>query len=92
MEGNDMTPAQCMCGFTEAGDEKISDHLFEVFAPEDGRAGDGLVHLEGEANLFCMCGVGGTPSELDAHFLAIFTPADHIGRDGGRHEPVSATG
>jgi hypothetical protein len=68
MKGAGMTPAQCVCGFTEdeAGDETICDHLIEVFAPEDGRAADGLVHLEGEQNLFCMCGVGGSPGELDA--------------------------
>lgn len=92
MKGNGMTPAHCACGFTEAGDEKIGDHLFEVFAPDDGRAADGLVHLEGEANLCCLCGAGGSPSELDAHFLAVFTPADLIGRDGEKHEPVSSTG
>lgn len=90
MEGNGMTPAQCVCGFTQAVDEEIADHLFEVFAPDDGRAADGLVHLEGEANLFCLCGAGGSASELDAHFLAVFTPADLIGRDGEKHEQVSA--
>ncbi len=86
-----MAGARCACGFTEAegADEKIADHLFEVFAPDDGRAADGLVHLEGEANLFCMCGAGGSASELDAHFLAVFTPADLIGRDGDKHEPAS---
>ena len=94
MKGNVMTPARCVCGFTEdqARDEKIGDHLFEVFAPEDGRAADGLVHLEGEANLLCMCGAGGSVSELDAHFLAVFMPADLVGRDGDKHEPVSAAG
>ncbi len=87
-----MTAAQCSCGFTEdeAGNETLGDHLFEVFAPEDGRAADGLVHLEGEQNFFCMCGVGGSVEELDAHFLAVFTPADLIGRDGEKHEPASA--
>lgn len=92
MKGNGMTSVQCACGFTEAGDEKIADHLFEAFAPDDGRTADGRVHLEGEANLFCICGAGGTASELDSHFLAVFTPADLIGRDGGRHEPVSTAG
>ena len=80
--------AQCLCGFTEAGDEKIGDHLFEVFAPDDGEGPDGVVHLEGEAALFCLCGAGGTVADLDAHFQAVFTPADHIGRDGERHELV----
>jgi hypothetical protein len=87
-----MTPAQCSCGFTEAADETISDHLFEMFAPDDGQAADGLVHLEGDSNLFCLCGAGGSAHELDDHFLAVFTPADLIGRDGDKHTPVSATG
>jgi hypothetical protein len=82
-----MTGAQCVCGFIEdeVGDEAIDDHLFEVFAPEDGRAADGLVHLEGGVALFCMCGAGGTAHELDAHFLAAFMPADLIGADGRKH-------
>jgi len=90
MKGNGMNHAQCMCGFTEdeAGNETICDHLIVVFAPEDGRAADGLVHLEGEENLFCMCGAGGNSDKLDAHFLAVFTPADLIGRDGRKHEKV----
>ena len=87
-----MTGAQCVCGFIEdeAEDEMIADHLFEVFAPEDGRAADGLVHLEGETALFCMCGVGGSADELDEHFLAVFTPADHIGGDDRKHEKVES--
>jgi hypothetical protein len=86
-----MTAAKCVCGFTEDenGDETIDDHLIEVFAPEDGRAADGLVHLEGEAVLFCMCGVGGSVGELDTHFLAVFTPADLIGADARKHEKVT---
>jgi hypothetical protein len=91
-KGSNVTDAQCSCGFTEADDETIGDHLFEMFAPDDGRAPDGLVHLEGEANLFCLCGVGGSAQDLDAHFLAIFTPADLIGRDGDKHEPVCVAG
>ena len=87
-----MTGAQCVCGFVEdeAGDETIGDHLFEVFAPEDGRAADGLVHLEGETALFCMCGAGGSADELDAHFLAVFTPADLVSRDGRKHEKATS--
>jgi hypothetical protein len=73
-----MSPAQCACGFTEdeTADETLDDHLLEMFAPEDGRAADGLVHLEGEAELFCMCGAGGSANELDAHFLAVFMSTD----------------
>ncbi len=83
-----MTAAQCVCGFTEAegADETISDHLLEVFTPDDGRAADGKVHLEGDADLFCMCGVGGSAAELDAHLLTVFMPDHHIGRDGHKHE------
>ena len=92
MKGVGMIPAKCACGFTEdeAVDETICDHLIEVFAPEDGRAADGLVHLEGEENLFCMCGAGGSTYELDTHFLAVFTPPDLIGRDGRKHEKVAS--
>lgn len=85
-----MTVQKCACGFTESegADETIGDHLYEMFAPDDGQAADGLVHLEGEA-LFCMCGVGGSAEELDAHFLEAFTPADSIGPDGARHRMVA---
>jgi hypothetical protein len=85
-----MTAAACVCGFTEAGDETVADHLRAMFTPDDDEGIDGRVHLEGETSLFCMCGAGGSASELDAHFLAVFTPADLIGRDGERHEPFSS--
>jgi hypothetical protein len=89
-----MAGARCACGFTEAEhvDETISDHLFEVFAPDDGKAADGRVHLEGETSLLCLCGAGGSASELDAHFLAVFTPADLVGTDGDKHESVTVSG
>ncbi len=85
-----MTAQQCSCGFTETAsmDETIGDHLVEMFASQDGKAADGLVHLEGEADLFCLCGTGGSATELDAHLLAVFTPADSVGRDGVKHEKV----
>jgi hypothetical protein len=81
-----MAGARCTCGFTEGGDERLGDHLVEAFAPDDGMGPDGLVHLEGEVSLLCMCGAGGSAADLDAHFLAVFTPADHVGRDGEKHE------
>lgn len=86
-----MTVQQCACGFTEAEcvDETISDHLFEMFAPDDGKAADGLVHLEGETGLYCMCGSGGSAEELESHFLVVFTPDDHVGRDGEKHEVLA---
>jgi hypothetical protein len=91
-KGHDMTAGRCVCGFTESAgaDETVEDHLFEVFAPEDGKGPDGLVHLEGEVALFCLCGAGGSAPDLDAHFLAVFIPADGIGRDGTKHERVAA--
>lgn len=86
-----MTAQRCSCGFTETAstDETISDHLVEVFAPEDGKAADGRVHLEGSAHLFCLCGTGGSAQELDAHLLQVFTPADSVARDGVKHERAS---
>ena len=86
-----MTNCQCTCGFTETvgADETIGDHLLEVFAPDDGRGPDGLVHLEGEVGLFCLCGAGGSVQELDAHLLAVFTPGDSVGRDGVKHERLA---
>jgi hypothetical protein len=89
-----MTTAKCVCGFNEgeAGDETIGDHLLEVFAPEDGKGTDGRVHLEGEPNLACFCGLAvATAGELDAHFITLFTPGDAIGRDGKKHRPVTTS-
>ena len=83
-----MANARCACGFSEAGDETIDDHLAEVFTPDDGKGPDGKVHLEGQADLFCQCGAGGSAVELDAHLLAVFTPAGRIGRDGEQHDRV----
>ena len=84
-----MASGRCSCGFSEAGDETIDDHLIEVFAPDDGKGPDGKVHLEGEAGLFCLCGAGGSVAELDAHFRAVFSPVDHVGRDGEKHEKAA---
>ena len=86
-----MAAARCMCGFAEVAgaDYTIGDHLFEAFVPGDGKAPDGLVHLQGEADFCCMCGIGGSAEKLDAHFLEIFTPADSIGRDGAKHRMVA---
>jgi hypothetical protein len=86
-----MTAQQCSCGFTEAGDETIGDHLYEVFAPDDGKAADGVMHLEGGRDFFCLCGAGGSAEELDAHFLAVFTPNGSIGRDGNTHERLASS-
>jgi hypothetical protein len=81
-----MMAVHCSCGFKELDDEAITDHLHQVFTPEDSRGNDGLVHMEGD-RLTCVCGFTAiTPEELDDHFLALFTPDDAIGRDGERHE------
>jgi hypothetical protein len=81
-----MDDSRCSCGFTVSGDETMTDHLLEAFAPDDSRAADGLVHEEWAAALTCSCGVAATTAaELDRHFLAAFTPADSIGRDGRAH-------
>lgn len=83
-----MAGRQCSCGFTEdaSADYAIDDHLFEVFAPDDGKGADGKVHLEGETSLFCLCGAGGSAQKLDAHFAEVFTPADSGGPDGVIHK------
>jgi hypothetical protein len=86
-----MTAAQCACGFKEAegSDETMGDHLFEMFAPEDCRGNDGLLHEEDMPDLTCLCGLAAaTAGELDAHFIQAFTPADFMGRDGQKHEKV----
>jgi hypothetical protein len=81
-----MTTPDCSCGFTQLADEQITDHLLQVFAPEDMTGKDGQVHEETE-RLRCSCGlVAVTTGELDNHFLAIFTPYDAVGRDGNTHK------
>jgi hypothetical protein len=87
-----MTARQCACGFIEdeALDETIGDHLLEAFIPADDKGTDGLVHLEGEPDLTCLCGLAAaTAEDLDAHLLALFTPDDRIGQDGKRHHPIT---
>jgi serine/threonine-protein kinase RsbW len=89
-EGNDMI-AQCSCGFTELDDEAITDHLQQVFQPDDLVGNDGQIHEE-RASLTCACGLAATTAgELDAHFLKAFTPDDATGRDGNRHEAGHGT-
>jgi hypothetical protein len=79
---------RCSCGFSEAADEELIDHLLEAFAAEDGTGDDGQVHDETRI-LTCSCGfTARTTREMDEHFLKIFAPADSIGRDGTRHVPA----
>jgi hypothetical protein len=77
----------CSCGFTETPAETLTDHLLEVFTPEDNKGSDAKIHEEGTPALACACGLTGTsPEELDRHFRQLFTPSDLIGGDGKRHE------
>jgi hypothetical protein len=79
----------CSCGFTELADESMTDHLLQVFTPDDAIGRDGQRHEEGES-LACFCGfTAATTEELDDHFLAAFTPADAIARDGKQHKPIN---
>ena len=81
-----MMAASCSCGFTELADENLTDHLLQVFEPDEHQGNGAVVHQEGD-RLTCLCGLPATtPEELDAHFLQVFTPADAIGRDGHKHE------
>jgi anti-sigma regulatory factor (Ser/Thr protein kinase) len=90
-KGNDMIRAQCSCGFTELDDEEITDHLQQIFEPDDLVGKDGQVHEE-RANLTCACGLTvNTAEELDAHLLKAFTPDDATDRDGNRHEASCGT-
>jgi hypothetical protein len=83
-----MTAGQCSCGFTELPDEEMTDHLHQVFEPEDSKGNDGLIHQE-RGTLTCSCGLAATTTgEIDQHFLKVFAPDDAIGRDGKRHEAV----
>ena len=77
----------CSCGFTETDAETLTDHLLEVFTPEDNKGNDARLHEEGALALACVCGlVAPSPEELDSHFLRVFTPPDLIGADGKRHK------
>ena len=85
-KGNGMVTAQCSCGFTELDDEDMTDHLHEVFEPDDRLGNDGQLHEE-RGRLTCACGLAAiTAEELDFHLLKVFTPDGAIGRDGQRHE------
>jgi hypothetical protein len=86
-----MTAAMCLCGFTELADETLTDHLLQVFAPNDMRGNDGQVHEEG-SGLACFCGFAASAVDaLDEHFRAVFTPDDRIGNDGNKHGPTTAS-
>lgn len=77
----------CSCGFTETDAETLTDHLLEIFTPEDNQGSDGTPHEEGSPALTCACGLtAASPEELDRHFLRAFIPPDLIGADGKWHK------
>ncbi|HUN33567.1 MAG TPA: hypothetical protein VMU95_16275 [Trebonia sp.] len=81
-----MSAPHCRCGYRPNDDLDFLDHLQEVFIPLDGIAPDGHLHDEGESRLACLCGFkAATAPELDAHFVAVFTTASHLGLDGQVH-------
>ena len=81
-----MNGYQCACGFIASATGELTDHLLQVFTPEDDIGHDGLTHVEWTPNLACSCGfAAGSPAELDEHFLAAFTPPGATGRDGVSH-------
>jgi anti-sigma regulatory factor (Ser/Thr protein kinase) len=87
-----MPAARCTCGFTELAEEELTDHLLQVFEPDDHLGNDGLAHEERE-RLTCACGLtAATPEDLDTHFLKVFVPDDAIGNDGQRHKLAADDG
>ena len=84
-----MDSYRCECGFAGGVEVDLTDHLLQMFCPEDSKAADGKAHDEGPVKLACLCGFTAQSSdELDAHFLAVFTPDDRIGPEGRKHLPV----
>jgi hypothetical protein len=101
LEGQDVDA--CTCGFQAAEPDGLYDHLEEAFAARDDRDTDGVVHAEAARDAHagaawdagsmppyrCLCGhVAGDVAGLDAHLLAVFRPADQVGRDGRTHAPA----
>ena len=90
-----MTDYLCFCGYAAASADDLTDHLAAMFTPDDDAATDGQRHAEAasdapwpatRASWMCLCGFeAGDIAQLDAHFLAVFTPHDAVGRDGNRH-------
>ena len=90
----------CDCGYQADSPQDLTDHITEIFTPEDDRGPDGLVHAQAAGDvpgtggiLTCLCGFTGVPGDLDEHLLRVFIPADRIGRDGRKHcaRQLSAT-
>jgi hypothetical protein len=88
----------CLCGYEATSDEDLSDHLAEVFMPDDDRGSDGVAHAElsrpgSDSTVWeCLCGLTTIEvASLDAHLAQAFTPEDRTGSDGTRHAPASVT-
>jgi hypothetical protein len=82
---------KCSCGAGIPDGEEFTDHLLQVFSPEDGIAADGKEHLEGAPGYpwTCLCGHSSpNPEGLDAHFLETYVPADRTVPDGTPHQPA----
>jgi hypothetical protein len=96
-----MPAGTCTCGFQATDCDELSDHLHELFTPEDDKDASGQVHAEASrdhpsshsapvAVYQCLCGfTAGDVTGIDDHLLSAFTPADSIGHDGDRHVPVT---
>jgi hypothetical protein len=81
-----MNDYRCSCGLAAGSAGELTDHLLEVFTPDNDQGHDGMTHVELTPNLACSCGfAAANPAELDNHFLTAFTPPGATGRDGARH-------
>jgi hypothetical protein len=90
-----MTDHRCLCGYAAASANDLTDHLAEMFTPDDDTAADGRRHAEAasgtsrpaaSATWKCLCGFEAAGiAQLDAHLRTAFTPDDAVGRDGKRH-------
>jgi hypothetical protein len=100
-EGITMTQHLCTCGYEAGGPEDLVVHFGEMFIPDDDVAPDGQLHAEKARDadddrpapvpliLTCRCGFTAGIDGFDRHLLAVFAPADRIGRDGKEHAPAS---
>jgi hypothetical protein len=84
----------CSCGYAADSPEDLSDHLGEVFIPQNDASPDGQAHAEVARNADvkvppgkrCACGFSAPDAAaLDEHILAALTPDDRIGLDSRRH-------
>jgi len=90
LQGHDVDT--CTCGFRSDEPDGLFDHLEEAFAAPHDRDSHGIAHAEAADSPLayrCLCGhIAADAVGLDAHLLAVFTPADRIGQDGRSHAPA----